>query len=128
MSLILVADDDFGILELLQTVLQDEGYETAAAGSGREALAYLASSRRPDLVLSDLMMPAMNGRELFRTMLANPDYREIPFVLMTAVVSAAERDRLPYAAVLAKPFDLETLLDMVRKALREGPAAASGDR
>ncbi len=127
MSLILVADDEFTILELVQAVLQDEGYETVIVSSGREALASLAS-RQPDLVLSDLMMPAGDGRALFRAMLADPAYRTIPFVLMTAVAPAAERDGLPYAAVISKPFHLDTLLATVQQVLGEGPPAAPGER
>ncbi len=120
MTLILVADDDFAILELVQTLLQEEGFQTIGVRNGREALAALAADR-PGLVLSDLMMPSMDGRQLFQVMQAEPSWRDIPFVLMTAVVPAAQRHGLAYSAVIAKPFSLDTLLATVRNILAERP-------
>jgi len=118
MALILVVEDDFGILALVEAVLQEEGYQTASVGNGREALAYLANSQ-PDLVLCDLMMPFVSGRDLFQAMLADPAYRGIPFVLMSAIAPMAQRDSLPYAAVVAKPFDLDNLVHTVQTVLHQ---------
>ncbi len=117
MTLILIAEDDFAIQEILQTLLEQEGYATMSVANGKEALAAL-ERRRPDLVLSDLMMPFLNGRDLFRALQADPAWRAIPFVLMTAIPAAAASEALAYTAVLPKPFELDALLTTVRQHIR----------
>ncbi len=115
MPLILLVDDDITMLELLATVLSEEGYQTQRATNGRQAWEQLAS-QCPDLVLSDVMMPVLNGAELAHAMAAHPVYQQIPIILLTAG-SAMRLDAVPAAAILPKPVRLERLLDTVAAAL-----------
>jgi CheY-like chemotaxis protein len=117
MGPILIVDDEFGIVETLQDLLQDEGYRTATALNGRQALERMAAER-PSLVLLDYMMPVMNGPALLEAMEKDPHLRDIPVVIMSA--SPAESWRhLRAAAFLPKPFELEALLTIVRRFVGE---------
>ncbi len=113
---ILVVDDEPAIRELIVAVLEDEGYEAIGAGSGSRALELLPMER-PDLVLMDIMMPEMDGREALRRMREQPDLAGIPVVMMSAAF-APDRIGHPVSAFLSKPFDLDHLLDTVSSILR----------
>jgi CheY-like chemotaxis protein len=113
MGPILIVDDEFGILETLQDLLQDEGYPTAAALNGRQALERMAVER-PSLVLLDYMMPVMNGPALLDAMEKDERLRDIPVVIMSAS-PAQSWQHLRAAAFLPKPFELEALLTTVRR-------------
>ena len=115
---VLVADDEPVIRQLLAELLTEAGYAVRAARDGAEALALLAD-QTPDLVLTDVMMPRLNGPELVRQMRRRPGSAAVPAILMSAV--AVEPDGLE-ADFLAKPFDLDRLLAAVRRALGESPA------
>ena len=112
MTTILVVDDEVAITDLLQSLLEDVGYRVVTAVNGREALAVLGR-QRPDLVLCDMMMPVLDGAGLCRAMQADAIYRTIPLVLMSAVRQKLLIVDCMYAAVVAKPFDLEVLLATV---------------
>lgn len=118
MKTILVVDDELPIVEMAATVLEEEGYRVLTAAHGKEALACLAQNK-VDLVLSDMMMPVMDGRELCRRIEADAAYSSIPVVLMSSTHSAAQLDGCPHAAFLGKPFDVQRLLMAVASALRE---------
>ena len=113
---ILIVDDEYGLAEMLREMLAEAGYDVAVAINGRLALDVLAE-RRIDVVLTDLMMPVMDGPELARAMRATEVYRLIPIVLMTSLPSAVD-DPAPYVAVLNKPFTPATLLDTLTEARR----------
>ena len=114
---ILVVDDEPAIRELIVAVLEDEGYHAIGAGSGTRALE-LIPNERPDLVLMDIMMPEMDGREALRRMREQPDLARIPVVMMSAAFAA---DRVGYriSAFLPKPFDLDHLLSTVARILEQ---------
>jgi CheY-like chemotaxis protein len=115
---ILLVDDESNMRFLLRMILESEGYEVIAAQHGTAALETLRESR-PDLVLTDVMMPVMSGRELVERLRADPETADIPIV----VVTAAHELVLPGAdAVIAKPFDEDELLAIVRS-LTEKEAA-----
>ena len=84
------------------------------AGNGQEALVCLEDVR-PDLILSDIMMPVMDGRELCRKLRAHPEYRSIPVVLMSAAHSASKLADCRPAAFLRKPFAFDELLATVAR-------------
>jgi CheY-like chemotaxis protein len=119
MTTILVVDDEPSIAEMVQAILEDEGYEVVTAGNGQEALARLGKVR-PHLVLCDVMMPGMDGRALCRALQADPHYRSIPVVLMSAALPGLGESSI-YAAFLSKPFDLTTLIDTIVMVLNRGP-------
>ena len=118
---ILIVDDEEPICELLCDIFTDEGYRVATAGDGRAALVALADDGF-DLVLSDIMLPRVDGRELVNAMHANPDLNKIPVVLMSAAEGLPARG-VPHAAFIRKPFDLYTLLNTVERVLGEGERA-----
>jgi CheY-like chemotaxis protein len=113
---ILVAEDEEALAELLRLLLEDEGYRVLVAANGHEALDRL-KEHRPRLVLSDMMMPGLDGRALAQAMAADPDFRGIPLVLMSAVHERGARE-VPHAAFVSKPFDIDALLATVARLLK----------
>ena len=111
---ILVVDDELDILHAVAGILEDEGYEVIACGSGREALAAL-SLARPSLILLDVMMPYMSGYEVLETLKAIPGMDGVPVILMSAV-EPREKDTkgARWKAFLRKPFHLDKLLSTVK--------------
>jgi CheY-like chemotaxis protein len=73
MPTVLVVDDEFGIVDVLETILIDEGYRVLTACNGKQGLERLATER-PDVVLLDFMMPILGGAEMLAAMAAEPAY------------------------------------------------------
>lgn len=122
MATILVVDDEFGIGELLEALLQDDGHHVLTAMNGRHALERIAESK-PDLVISDLMMPVMDGAALLRSLRDNTELRQIPFMLMCALPEERIADRVQgYDSFLRKPFKLAEISQRVAELLRRAPA------
>jgi CheY-like chemotaxis protein len=118
---VLIIDDEFGIVDVLVAALEDEGYRVFTAANGRRGLERLAENK-PDLVISDFMMPLMDGATMARTMRENPDYRSIPIIMMSAVPEAALRPRFDdYQAFLRKPFSVAVLLSLMITVLDGAP-------
>jgi CheY-like chemotaxis protein len=115
---ILVVDDEFGIGELLEALLQDDGHRVMTAMNGRHALERMAEAR-PDLVISDLMMPVMDGSVLLRAIREQAEYKDIPFMLMCALPESSIADRVAgYDAFLRKPFKLAEISGAVADLLK----------
>ena len=118
-KLILVADDDSDVRELVVFRLVHAGYEVITAADGEEA-ASLALERRPDLCLLDVMMPKLDGFEVTRRVRSSPEIADTPILLLTASVheSAVERGiRAGADDHIAKPFSSRELLDRCAAAL-----------
>jgi diguanylate cyclase (GGDEF)-like protein len=117
---VLVVDDDPDKLKLLQFALTRAGYHVRTAHDGEEGLAAVTSFD-PDLIVSDIMMPRMNGYELARRIRENPQTRFIPIILQTAAGSRAEDQRLGSEVgalgFITDPTDLELLLARARTLL-----------
>jgi len=114
-NLVLIIDDDSAILEMIAELLRYEGYNIIASNEGREALE-LARANGPALILLDLMMPEMSGWQVISALRAAPQTRMIPVVLLSARRDLAATAReLEVASHLEKPFDLDTLLDVVQR-------------
>ena len=114
---ILVVDDDDNLRWVVQTQLEDAGYEAATAADGRAALAAIQESR-PALVLTDLKMPGMSGLELLKKIRA--DDPEVPVIMITAfgtIQNAVEAVKSGAYDYLTKPIDYEDLLLGVKRAL-----------
>lgn len=116
MKTILVIDDEEAIAEVVCVFLESEGYKTTQASNGRQGLDYL-STIHPDVVICDVMMPILDGREFCKKMQANSNYRSIPIILMSAAVKSLKQSECHYAALLDKPFDLDKLLTTVEQVL-----------
>ena len=117
MSQILVVDDEPAIREFVRSFLEDEGYSVSVGRDGADAL-HQVQAHRPDLVLMDIMMPGLNGREVVRRLQEHSVYAAIPVILMSA---AARWDQPVDGPIqfLSKPFDLDRLLGMVGNALHQ---------
>jgi CheY-like chemotaxis protein len=120
---ILIVEDERVIAEILCAVLEDEGYRVVIANNGRQGLDRLADGH-PDLVLCDVMMPGLDGRDLARAMSADVKYRSIPLIVMSAAHMPAHKRDFPYTAFLSKPFDMDQLVETVANALN---GAGSGN-
>ena len=117
---VLIVDDEPDLLELLRIMLEGEGYRVAVAGDGRAALGRLAAAPC-DLVLSDMLMPRLDGEGLAATMRVEPALRDIPVILMSAA-HRAPGAAVPHATFLGKPFDMGVLLATVARLLGPEPA------
>ena len=117
MPRILLVDDDLAILRLLEVNFRMEGFDVDSAGHGEEALA-AASNATPDVVILDLMMPGMDGREIYERLRAEPATAEVPVIFLSA---RGRDDGLAgvEAEYIQKPFDTVELVETA-KALVEG--------
>lgn len=117
MATILVVDDEKPVRQFLVTAFEQQGHRVLEAHHGRHALHVLASSSlRPDLVVSDIMMPIVGGLELCSILKSDPATADIPVVLMSAAHSRATAVSSA-DAVIAKPFDLDALDALVERLL-----------
>src|SRR4051794_27714239 len=112
---VLVADDDPDMVTILRINLEAEGYAVDEAGDGRAAL-HIARQTRPDMIVLDVMMPAVDGIAVLTEIRADPDTRDIPIVLLTAKANdddiwAGWRAGADY--YLTKPFQLDELLHFI---------------
>ncbi|RKH26359.1 hybrid sensor histidine kinase/response regulator [Corallococcus sp. CA041A] len=120
MSLVLVADDEPAVLEVLSQVIEDLGHDVVRARDGEEALA-LARIHRPRLVVTDHMMPRMSGMELCSRLKQEPGLREVPIILLSAVLQQGSPDA---SAFLNKPFEITDFEALVHDVLAKAPAAS----
>lgn len=119
--MLLIADDDEDILNLVHLRLSRSGFDVVVARDGEEALR-LAHERHPDLVVLDWMMPKLNGIDVLRGMRSRDDTASIPVILLTARVGQADVDEGLAAGAdgyITKPFSPQELASRVR-AILEG--------
>lgn len=124
---ILLVDDDDDLREMIADGLEEAGFTVIRASDGADALGHLRTSNLPALVLLDLMMPGMNGWQLSELMHADPILAEIPIVALTAT-AVMDPESLHLADArdwIAKPFDLEQVLEVIRPILRERAATVA---
>jgi CheY-like chemotaxis protein len=108
---ILIVDDDEDIRQSLRECLEAEGFEAVDLSNGALALAYLSSMPAPDVILLDLRMPVLNGRELCERLHEDPRLVSIPVVVMSADRLGPETsEELGASRCIAKPLDLNLLL------------------
>lgn len=114
MAKILIVDDEPDILFVLRVTLEAAGFEVVEASDGEEALS-VVRSERPDLVLTDLMMPVLDGHEVIRRLRADPVTASLPIVVVSAKpVGSQEAD-----AVIRKPWRNEELLSCIADVLQK---------
>jgi CheY-like chemotaxis protein len=116
MATILVVDDEAPIVDLLVDIIEDHGYTALRAGNGAEALS-IARAVRPDLIISDVMMPSLDGFGLLAALRTTPDLARTRVILMSAAFPTsghgAPRPAAAADGYLRKPFDVaevETIL------------------
>jgi CheY-like chemotaxis protein len=110
---ILIVDDELSIAETLGEILAWEGYAVQMAPNGRAALSELERNV-PGLVLLDYMMPVMDGLELLQIMRQRPELARVPVILMTAARLALPSEQQKFDALLRKPFEIDSVLRLVR--------------
>ena len=119
-KLVLAIDDEKDILKLLQYNLEREGYQVACARTGEEGLDAV-KSKRPDLVLLDIMMPGIDGLEVLKILRANSQTRNIPVLMLTAKSSEVDQIlglELGSSDYITKPFSVKVLLARVKNTFR----------
>jgi CheY-like chemotaxis protein len=115
---IFIMDDDLALQSVLEFALRDAGYEVILAHDGQDGIAQL-QHLQPDLIISDLMMPNIDGVEAFQQLKERLQDDGIPIIIMTAL------NRKPWfadleadgAVIIQKPFDVDFLKDLVRSSL-----------
>ena len=112
---ILIVDDEDDIREMLKDIFEDEGFAVDVAANGAIALALLQQKPPPSVIVLDLRMPVMDGRQLYETMKATPSLAHIPVIISTSDPSFAPSGVL----IIRKPVALDLLLDAVRKFARQ---------
>src|SRR3954468_20158784 len=113
---VLLVEDDLDIRDVLQDVLEGEGYDVIPAANGKQAIDFLTLNDPPgaDLVILDLMMPLVSGWEVLRVLTADRSLQAIPVIVLSALeVQRPERAN----QLVRKPFAFETLVASIRNVL-----------
>jgi CheY-like chemotaxis protein len=118
-KLILVVDDEFDVLSAYTMLFEYRGFRVRTASNGEEALA-AAARDRPDIVVSDYMMPIMDGAQLCLKWREDPELKDIPFILASAGIPRKDVE-LPYDTFFKKPIRFEVLLDEIARLLAKRP-------
>jgi CheY-like chemotaxis protein len=115
-SRILIVEDDPSLRSMLRLIFELAGYEVAEAAHGKAALDLISASELPDVVMTDLMMPVMNGNEFIRQLRSEPRTALIPIVVVSANVEAAEGVQAAERAdaLMSKPFNPASLVKLVQ--------------
>lgn len=122
MKTILIVDDEEDVRNIVSVRLANNpDFRILQAANGHDALE-LATRQRPDLVILDWLMPGFDGIEVLKALRTSPELRAIPVIMMTVKAepsAQAEGYAMGVMAYLIKPFDSDTLMEHVRKALQE---------
>jgi len=117
---ILVIDDNLDMRAIMHLYLKTEGFAVVTAADGREGL-YLASAERPDLIITDINMPDLDGIELVKQLRTQAQFKDLPIIAFTAygIESRDEAIRAGAHLALDKPVDLDSLVDDVNDLLSQ---------
>ena len=126
---ILVIDDEPHVVTYLETLLQDNGYETASAANGREAMEKV-KAEKPDAITLDITMPEQSGIRFYRDLKENPEFADIPVLVVTAVTGyggdpdtfenflKSRRQIPPPEGFFSKPIDRDKFLQAVEELVK----------
>jgi CheY-like chemotaxis protein len=122
---ILIVDDEFGILEVLESILSDAGFKVISAINGQEALTCLQKTV-PDLVIVDFMMPLLDGAGVIKAMRADDKLRAVPVLLASALPEKTISERCTgYNTFLRKPYKTERLMEEISRLLDHSPSSST---
>ncbi len=115
MAIVLVIEDQPSIGMVFSVVLSDEGHSVDVVRDGKSGLKRMTQEPKPDIVLVDLLMPGMRGREVVEAMRQDPSTKDIPVIIVSGCIP--EPEVLPpagsYNAFISKPFDILDIADTV---------------
>src|SRR5207302_6908966 len=126
---ILLADDSITIQKVVELTFSDGDYEVTAVNNGAKAIQKLAEMR-PDIILSDIIMPEKNGYEVCEYVKSHPEYRNIPVILLTGTFEPFDPDRADKAgcdAVVTKPFESQSLIHKVEELIQQSGNEPAGE-
>ena len=128
MTKLMIVEDDIALREIYSIRLTAEGYTVVVAGDGEEALA-VAVQEKPDLILSDVMMPKISGFDMLDILRSTPETKDVKVVMMTALSSPEQRARgeaLGADRYLVKSqVGIEDVVNVIHEVLGDAAAAAS---
>jgi CheY-like chemotaxis protein len=121
MQTVLVVDDEFGVAEVLQSILEDEGYRVVTAINGKHPLTRLAE-HTPDVIMLDYMMPIMDGTQALAAIRKDATSQKIPVIMMSSLEEVAVRETCTdYDSFLRKPFRAMAVVKLVAQLLSQPP-------
>src|SRR3954447_17023954 len=126
---ILLADDSITIQKVVELTFSDGDYEVTAVNNGAKAIQKLADMR-PDIILSDIIMPEKNGYKVCEYVKSHPEYRNIPVILLTGTFEPFDPDRADKAgcdAVVTKPFESQSLIHKVEELIQQSQNAPAAE-
>ena len=112
--LVLLVEDELGLSKLMVMILEDEGYQVIEAANGAQGLARLGEVK-PALIITDYMMPELNGCEMVRAIRRNPEFDDIPILMMSAALPQQVPGRELVDQFLPKGTGLEALISTIRR-------------
>jgi CheY-like chemotaxis protein len=119
MQTVLVVDDEFGVAEVLQSILEDEGYRVVTAINGKQALARL-SEFTPDLIMLDYMMPILDGTQTLAAIRSQSAFAQLPIIMMSSLEEVSVRETCTdYNSFLRKPFRAVAVVQLVARLLAQ---------
>ncbi|WP_455372961.1 phosphate regulon transcriptional regulator PhoB [Limibacillus halophilus] len=127
--LVMIVEDEDALVTLLRYNLEKEGYRSASAGDGEEAL-MMIKEETPDLILLDWMLPLTSGIEVCRQLRRQPETRDVPIIMLTARGEEGDKVRGLNSGAddyITKPFSPNELMARVRAVLRRAQPALSAD-
>jgi DNA-binding response OmpR family regulator len=119
---VLIVEDDRDLRELYRTALAQAGYEVGAVGDGTDAL-WRIDEWTPQVVVLDLGLPRLNGRDLRYELKSRPDTQHVPVVVVTGT-DTSDLDPSDFAVILQKPVNPDTLVNAVNDIVRNGVGGA----
>ena len=113
---VVIVDDDMKVIILLEKIMGQLGFEVFSAGDGDKALE-LVKKEKPDLLISDMLIPGIHGIELSKMIKNDPEYKDIIIILMTSVYSKVEYTSKDMASMadkfVEKPIDVKNMISLI---------------
>lgn len=121
MKRILIVEDEVELADLLSRLLRNAGYEVLTAFDGQEGL-NRAHEAKPNLIIADIMMPVLDGRQMTRLLKFDKDFQNVPILMLTALGQEKDKklgEEIGADAYIVKPFETDDLLREIKKLLGE---------